>query len=111
MATNLYEAFEKVGFGREARTLSTTERGSVVPALGHYVSIYDQSRAETEESETKDLSNRSRLDAVNNITKFLSNEGNLTKIKAKMPEYTPKSTSSSHEYIQEFINQAGKIKP
>lgn len=41
MKGQIYEAFVKAGFEKEARQLSTTKEGKVVPALGHYISAAD----------------------------------------------------------------------
>lgn len=37
----IYDAFVEAGFGREARTLSTTIKGKTAPALGHYIALAD----------------------------------------------------------------------
>ena len=50
MAKNeMYNAFCKAGLNIEARTLSETVKGKIVPAIGHYVALHNSVATEHNE--------------------------------------------------------------
>jgi hypothetical protein len=109
MSHELYNSFRNAGLERDASTLSTSQNGKRMPAIGHYVQIYDGVIVPSKESDQYENANRSRQDAANNIARFLTSEGTIERVRRKIPQYTPKSQVNTYEVIQDFINKTQRI--
>lgn len=106
MKGQIYQAFVNAGFEREARALSTTVDGKVVPALGHYIAVL-------ENPPSKELSAKesSRLDnASEKLMEFFYNnsdrigDGELrSDLDGRLLSFNPEDNSVDISFLDKFV--------